>query len=119
MLIGMDTSNFSAKIRTEGEREAQLSLALNFLRVQWTVEAITEKQTNKVELYREGFGEWQLEMNYNFGGGNRKAFLEEMALTGKMKWTAGQAATAEAKAWRRFRVQCSVAGAWVSKEADN
>lgn len=47
MLIGVGTFNLSPKIRTEEERQARLNLALKFLRVQWTVEVIPEKQTNK------------------------------------------------------------------------
>ena len=64
-------------------------------------------------------------MNDNVGGGNRRGFSEEMALTGEMTWVEWrrfQAATARAKARRRFPLESRavhVVGASVNKEIGN
>lgn len=47
------------KLRTKAMGQAQVSLALKLLMVQWTVKIITEKQTHLVDLHTECFREWQ------------------------------------------------------------
>lgn len=51
--------------------------------------SLKNKQTNRLELHADNFGEWQLEMHYRLGEEDRKEFLEDMALTEKVNGLPG------------------------------